>query len=576
MPAPGQARTRSRGFPVLAAGLAAALVAGVALMMTHHALRPAVQPAVAVRAALHDASTKRALAGSGWTSVQTESLGNVLERVAFFARGQIVADVVVQQVPAPKGRPSGAEVVDGVDARHVRVPYGNWLAYHPALLAGLAALFVLMTAVAPWRRLRNLDVASVVSLLGSMVLFQHRFIADSLVVAAAAMAYLALRCAYRGLGPRPAPARSTPLLHVITPRLDATRRVRWLRLWLVVLTLVVVMVGAGSPGAVDVLYAVMEGATKLVHGVLPYGHMSHGGIIHGDTYPILSYALYAPLAALAPVTDNWDSVDVGLTVAAVAAVAGAWALFRLSASARGKPGVQRQPEDEEAALRNAFAWLAFPTLLATVSTGTTDIVLGAMLAGALLLWRRPTACSGMLAAAGWFKLAPFALLPVCLAPLHGRRLAAAVAAIVALSAPLVGILLALGGTSGIGAMLHAMSYQFSRGDDQSIWGALRIGSLQPLAQACVLGLITAAVVRLRQTPELARDRSRMAALAAAILIGLQLAADYWAFLYLVWIAPVLCASLLADPRAPELGAEPVAQVSGQLQPAASLAGALPR
>jgi hypothetical protein len=575
MRAPGRARSHRRGLAALLAGLAAALVTGVALLAVHHPPRQAVPPAVAIRAALRDVTTRHDLAGSHWSSVQTESLGSVLESVSFFAHGQIVVNVLVQQLPAVGGKPSGAEVVSGVNERHQQVPYGNWLAYQPALLVGLCAVFVLMTAVAPWRRLRNLDVAVAVSLVVSMVLFQHRYIVDSLVVAAAAMAYLGLRCAYSGLGPGAARAESTPLLHAVTPGLDAARRVRWLRVWLVVLALSVFMVGAGSPAAVDVLYAVMEGATKLVHGVLPYGNMSHGGIIHGDTYPILSYALYAPLAVLAPVRDNWDGVELGLVLAAVAAIAGAWALFRLTAGPRTKAGAVRRPEDEEAALRSAFAWLAFPTLLATVSTGTTDIVLGAMLGGALLLWRRPTACTAMLAAAGWFKLAPFALLPVCLAPLRGRRLAAALAAIGAVSAPVIGVLLALGGVHGIGAMLHAMSYQFSRGADQSIWGALRIDGLQPLAQACVLGLIIAAVVRLRQAPELARDRVRMAALAAAILIGLQLAADYWAFLYLVWVAPVLCTSLLADAGAPALGADPVAGVNGQLQAAPALAGASP-
>jgi hypothetical protein len=56
----------------------------------------------------------------------------------------------------------------------------------------------------------------------------------------------------------------------------------------------------------------------------------------------------------------------------------------------------------------------------------------------------------------------------------------------------------------------------------------------------------------------------MAALSAAILIGLQLAADYWAFLYLVWVMPLVCLSLLerADQVAeraaiPSLGAAPL-------------------
>jgi len=392
------------------------------------------------------------------------------------------------------------------------------------------------------------------------VLFQYRYIDASIVLAAGALAYLGLRCAHRALGPPSASLPSTPLLTAMTPGWDPGLRVRWMRIALVVLALVIVMVGVGSPSAVDVLYAAMEGATRLIHGWLPYGHMPPG-IVHGDTYPILTYALYAPLAALAPVNSTWDSVDAGLAVAAMAALAGGWAVFRTDAGPRRRGGQSRSIVQEEAGLRAALAWLTFPPLLAVISTGTTDVVLAAMVAGALLLWRRPTACSAMLAAAGWFKLAPFALLPVCLAPLRGRRLAAAVTAIGAVSAPLVGLLLVLGGAHGLEAMLHAMSYQFSRGAEQSIWGALRIEALQPIGQACVLGLITAAVVRLQQARELTRDRARMAALATAILIGLQLAADYWAFLYLVWIAPALCASLLADQQTRELGTEPVVEAS---------------
>ena len=357
----------------------------------------------------------------------------------------------------------------------------------------------------------------------------------------------------------------------MTPGLDPARRVRWLRALLVVLALVFVMVGVSSFDAVDVIYAVMEGATKIVHGVLPYGHMPPG-IIHGDTYPILSYVLYAPLALVAPVNDLWGSVDGGLAVAAVAAMVAAWAVFRITAGARPRASASRPADVEEAGLRAALAWLAFPPLLIVVSTGTTDVVLAAMLLVAILLWRRPVACSGMLAFAGWFKLAPFALLTVCMAPLRGRRLMGAIAATAAVSLPLIGVLVALGGISGPADMVHAVGYQFSRGAQQSFWGALGSAALQPLAQGAVLGLIAAAMVKLRQEPDLARDRARMAALGAAILIGLQLTAEYWAFLYLVWILPLAVLSLLADSRAAAQPADARAAISRGPEPAASIAG----
>jgi hypothetical protein len=314
----------------------------------------------------------------------------------------------------------------------------------------------------------------------------------------------------------------------------------------------------------------MEGATTLVHGVLPYGHLPPG-VIHGDTYPILSYALYTPLALVAPVTSEWNSVDGGLAVAVLAALLAAWAAFRTIAGPRAAARARRAPEVEEAGLRAALAWLAFPSLLITVSTGTTDTVLAAMLAVAVLLWRRPVACTSVLAVAGWFKLAPFALLPVSLAPLRGRRLAAALAAVAAVSLPMLGLLFALGGLDGPRQMLHAMSYQFSRGSEQSVWSALGIDWMQPLAQASLLGLIAAAVVALQREPQLATDRSRMAALMAAILLGLQLSANYWAFLYLVWVVPLIGASLLAERAAVAQKETASVRASGSMDPDLAIA-----
>ena len=560
----------SRSAPLLA-GAAVALVAAIGLFATHHDPRPAVRPPLAIRVAEKAPAARQALSGLHWTSVRTEPLGSTIERVSFYTGARLAADVLVQRVAgAPRGV-AGAQVVQAIDDHALRVPYGNTIAYQPALLIGLSVLFVLMTGVAPWRRLRNLDVGVAMSLLGSMLLFQYRYIDASIVVAAAGLTYLALRCVLRGLGPATEPLPATPLVTALTPGWDPAVRTRWMRVSLVIVSLIVLMVGAGSPSAVDVLYAAMEGATRLMHGLLPYGHMPPG-IVHGDTYPILTYALYAPLAVFAPVNSLWDSVALGLAVAAVAALFAGWAVFRTNAGPGRSADRSRSIGKEQAGLRAALAWLTFPPLLAVVSTGTTDLVLAAMLAAAVLLWRRPTACAGLLAAAGWFKLAPFVLLPVCLASLRGRRLVAALAAAAGVSAPLVALLLFVGGLHGPLDMAHAVAYQFSRGPDQSIWGALGIEGLQPLGQACVLGLVAAIVVKLRYQPDLALDRPRIAALVAAVLIGMQLAADYWAFLYLVWIVPGLCMSLLAEPGVVRSETEQVVHELPRLQPVAAPAG----
>jgi len=562
MPALGRHwRVPRRALP-LVAGVAVAVLAGLALAVSHHAARPAVAPRVAVAAAMRDSTVARDREGSHWDQVTVTAIDAHLVHVSFLANGQLVAEAAVDR---------SGHVLSSMDDRTMRVPYGDWVAYEPALIVGLCALFVLMCAVTPWRRMRNLDVVAALSLVTAVVLFQHRYLTASVEAAGPGMLYLLLRCAGNALGPPHEPPESTPLLAAITPGLDPARRVRWLRGLLVVVALVYFMVGVSSPDAVDVLYAVMEGATLLIHGVLPYGHMPTG-IIHGDTYPILSYALYTPLALVAPVHSLWYSVDGGLAVAVLAALVAAWAIFRTAAGPRRVSGVRRPVEVEEARLRAALAWLAFPSVLITVSTGTTDIVLAAMLAIAVLLWRRPTLCTGVLATAGWFKLAPFALVPVSVAPLRGRRLARAIAAIVLVSVPMLALLLAVGGLHGPQDMVHAISYQFTRGSEQSLWSSFGIDGVQPLAEGCVLGLIAAAVVKLRLEPALASDRTRMAALAAAILIGLQLSADYWAFLYLAWIMPLVGISLMADRGAAAELPEPATSLSRVPAPAPSMAG----
>ena len=527
----------------LIAGVAVAVVAGLILTVTHRQPRPAVAPRTAIRAALRDPTTARVLRHAHWNRITVGALDDQLDQVTFFAGGRLVETVAVDR---------SLRVQPGRDGSQP-VPYGDWIAYEPAVLALLSALFVLVAGVTPWRRLRNLDVVACLSFVAPVVLMQREYVGASMLSALPGMVYLLVRCTAHGLGPAfgggrrvgrerdRAPAR--PILEALTPRLDPARRIVWLRVGLCVLAAVYVMVGVSSPAPIDVLYAVMEGATRLLHGVLPYGHLPPG-IVHGDTYPILSYALYVPVALLEPVNSLWDSVDVGLAAAALAALVGAWVVFRSVLSSVKLPA--RSLYAEEAGLRAALAWLAFPPLLATASTGTTDVALAAMVAGAVLLWRRPAACAGLLAVAGWFKLAPFALLPIRLAPLRGWRLVGALAAVGLVSLPLVALLLALGGIGGPASMVHAISFQFSRGSLQSAWATLGIERLQPLVQACVLGLLVTAVIALRRDPALADQPARMASLMAAILIGLQLSADYWAFLYAVWVAPLLVISLLSS------------------------------
>jgi hypothetical protein len=546
-----------RRAPALVVALTVLVAAGLGLTLTHHAPRAPLPARVAVRDALRDPLTQRAVTGAAWTRATASPVDSTLERVSFFSGGRIVAQVAVNR---------DGTVSQMVDFTRRSVPYGNWVAYAPGVLLSLSVLFVLMAGVAPVRRLRNLDVLAGLSFVVPAVLLQRRYLDASVVAALPGLGYLMLRCAWVGLGPGSTPAPSTPLFEALTSELDATARVRVLRVLAVATALVFVMVGVSSPLPVDVIYAVMEGATRLVHGMLPYGHMP-GDVVHGDTYPLFSYVAYMPLAVLSPVSSTWDSVDVALGAAVAATLAGAGALFRAVAGAARAGVSRRTPEAEAAGLRAALIWLSFPALLITVSTGTTDVVLAVLLLFAVLLWRRPGASCAMLAVAGWFKLAPFALVPIWLAPLRGRRLLAGLAALAGVSVAMLALLVGFGGTGGPAAMAHALAFQFSRGSPQSLWTVLGVGGLQPLAQAGALALIAGATVRLWRDPELAANRVRIAALAAAILLALQLVADYWAFLYVAWVVPLMAISLLAEPvphaRRAEARTPEVAGADGQ-------------
>ena len=326
----------------------------------------------------------------------------------------------------------------------------------------------------------------------------------------------------RRQGPRPQREQppSTPLLAAITPGLDPARRVRWLRAALVVV-------------APRVLHGRGELARRGRRALRGHGGRdpadprrpslrAHAAGNHPRRY--LSDPQLCPVhAACAGVT---RSTPCG-TRSTAGSRSRSWPRSSPAGQSSGPQRVRAAfpvaptVEVEEAGLRAALAWLAFPSVLITVSTGTTDIVLAAMLAIAVLLWRRPHCAREC-----WPPPAGSSSRRLRSCRCRWRRCAAAGSPGPSRRSRLCRcrwsrLLLALGGLNGPQEMIHSVSYQFTRGSEQSLWSSLGIDGVQPLAEGCVLGLIAAAVVRLRLEPTLANDRTRMAALIAAILIGLQ-------------------------------------------------------
>src|SRR5579871_2072804 len=205
---------RRLSVPLLA--LIVFVLASGGLSAGRHTAAPALPRAAAVRDALGSWLVQQDLAGSHWDAAGADPLDGSFDRVTFTAGGRVVGEAQV----------SRAGVVSHVvNFQALRVPYGDWLAYEPALLAALAALFVLVTGVAPWRRVRNLDVVAALSLLAPAIVLRARYVDASVLAAVPGLAWLLGRCLWIGLSPasarRPDPAPAIPLWRVATAALPA-------------------------------------------------------------------------------------------------------------------------------------------------------------------------------------------------------------------------------------------------------------------------------------------------------------------------------------------------------------------
>jgi hypothetical protein len=392
----------------------------------------------------------------------------------------------------------------------------------------MLVVFLLATLRLPLRRIENLDAIALASFVVPIVLLNERYLEWSVPAACAPLVYLAARCAAVALG-RTAPA--SPERAFLFGRVP--RAVRLTSLASAAATLVLLSIPGGLVS--DVAYASMAGATKLLDGALPYGHLAPGDLVHGDTYPLLAYLAYVPAALAGPVRDGFDNLDGALYVATG---------FALVAAAALGVAVRRAGGD---GVRAALAMLAFPPVMIAASSGSNDVVAAALVAAALA-----AGSTAVLTAAGWVKLAPLALVPVWVAAARDRGRALFQA--VAVTAGVAIAVLVLGGTAGFGDMLNALGFQAERGSLLSPWAMLGAEGVQIVFQAAVVACIAGACARVAGDRALSADPRRMAALGAAILLAVQLAANYWSYTYLAWVFPLIAVALLT-PRGRDIRAE---------------------
>jgi hypothetical protein len=482
----------------------------------------------AIRSTLTDPGVKRYLKQNPYTRTKTIPLDRENMRASFFKGSRIVLDAAV----APNGN-----VAHTIEYRPGYIRAGSDAIQTPLALVLLSLVFVLAVATVPLAQVRNLDVLVLLSFGVSIVLLNERLFELSVWAGYPPLAYLGARCLRVALSSSAGSSRSVGSLYEkVTARWTPDRRRRMLVVGAAAAA--VALVVASVPGGIvgDVGFASMTGATQLLHGHLPYGHLPTE-IVHGDTYPLLAYALYIPAALFMPVRDGFDNLDGALIVAAAAALVAATFVYVASTRASGR-------RDE--GLRHAIALLVFPPVLITASSGSNDLVAAALVACALAILYRPVRSSVVLALAGWVKLIPFLLLPALAARFRSRLLVRVVAAVALTVIAVVAWVLLLGGTDGIHRMIDGVSFQAERGSLLSIWTLVGVKPAQIAFQAAVLSLVVASPVLVSRDPVLARDPRRLAALAGAILIGFQLGANYWSYAYLPWVLPCVILALFSS------------------------------
>ncbi len=463
-------------------------------------------------AVLNDPAAGRHLARMGYDRVVSTPLDRRTIRVSFFDGGRIVLEAAV-------ARGGSVTALNRYEDGHARV--GSEVGQRVPVLAALLLLFLLATLRLPLVRIENADVAALAAFVVPVALLNERYLEWSVMAACVPLVYLTVRCARVGLG-RSQPSRGPWLYERLSPRVA--------RLTVGAAATAFVLVSIPGGLVSDVAYASIAGATKVLDGALPYGNLAQGDLVHGDTYPLLAYLAYLPGAVVAPVRGGFDNLDGALWVATGFALVAAGALG---------VAVRRGGGD---GMRIALAMLAFPPVMIAASSGSNDVVAAALVAVALAL-----GSTAALTAAGWVKLAPLALVPmwVAAAERRGRALLGAAAVTAALAV----VLVLLGGIAGFADLFHAVSFQAERGSLLSPWSVMGGGGgAQVVFQAAVIAGIVGACMHVWSDRALAADPRRMAALGAAILLAVQLAANYWSYTYLAWAFPLLAVALLSGTR----------------------------
>lgn len=372
-------------------------------------------------------------------------------------------------------------------------------------------------------RLLHLDLLVLLGFSVSLAFFNHGNIGVSVPLAYPPLVYLLVRMLLAAR-PRRAPPETVRLLVPAT----------WLAIAIVFLLGFRWALNLSNSNVIDVGYAGVIGADRLMDGTRLYGDFATDNQ-HGDTYAPVAYYAYVPFEQAFPWSGRWDDLPSAHVAAIFFDALTAFLLFLLGRRIRGPT----------LGIALAYAWAAFPFTLFTLNSNSNDALVAALVVLTVLAAHRPAARGAATALAGLTKFAPLALAPMMFTyrdPQDGRprwRLPALFALAFAVTAGIVLLPAFLGG--GLHEFYdRTLRFQGDRGSPFSVWGFRgNLDAAQSAVQLAAVGLAVLVAVVPRQ-----RDVVTLSALAAAVLIAVQLGVTHWFYLYIVWFLPLVLVALL--------------------------------
>jgi hypothetical protein len=484
--------------------------------------------------------------------------------VAYFAGDEQVALVLVDpQSGEVRESWTGYQVLWKM-ARGYSGAFGHKL-NAPYVFLPLCVLFLigLIDWRRPWR-IASLDLLVLLGFGASHLFFNRGEIGISVPLQYPVLLYLLARALWIGLRGRGEGIRPV-----------------WPAAWLLIAALFLMGFRVGlnmaDSGVIDVGYASVVGGDRIANAEPLYDNFP-GDVSQGDTYGPVNYLAYVPFEAIWPWQGSWDDLPAAHG-AAVAFDLAAFALL-IWLGLRIRPG----PRGRKLAATLAFGWAAYPYTAFALESNSNDTLVAALLVAVLLASARPVARGAFAGLATLTKFAPALLVPMLAsyAPPAGGT-AGGTTPEEALATGRGGGSPAVTGPAGLvfGAAFlitiavlmawpaidpglstvweRTVAYQADRDSPFSLWG--QVGGLEPLRIAVLVAVGMFAIALAFWPKE--KKLTQVAALGAALLIGLQLTAQHWFYLYIVWFYPLLLVALSSLDREGRGSPEPADTQSGR-------------